>query len=209
MWANRPAIPDITLPVDTPLDVLREGEWDEFRRVFGLPHASTLVQITATTEGGTPAELPGLMDGDRIPLTVLLTAHGADLKLVAHRLGRLSVMGCDTIRTVFSMDGFRAEEASRICLESGEDRGTLFVVESLNETGLMELSSELSKYLGVGDQQQNIRLYLALGEQLLVPLGVGKAALEEAEEALKRYVRTAEPDSSPALQASRGRTQGH
>src|SRR5690606_23349840 len=145
-------------------------------------------------EEASAAELDGLRDGDRIRLTALLTANGADLKMTARRLGRLQVKRCTRIRTVFSLDGFRAAEDRTMYLEAEEDRGTLFVVEPFGEGSLMELAAELAKYLRTPGQQQNIHLYLALGEQLLGPLGVGAAALEEAGEALQRYAKAREPD---------------
>jgi hypothetical protein len=203
VWADRPIVPDISLPVELPIDVLPPGIWENVGRTFDLPLASTRVDVAIEPVEAADAELRGLTRSDRVGLTALLAAKGADVQTVARRLGRLQVMRCKAIPITFIAGDSTVVQDREVHLdERGEDSARLYVVEPFSEASRATVADMLAAYLGAPEQRETVLLWLAVGEELLSVLAVSPAGMDEAEEAILRYARSEDQGMPARRQAS-------
>jgi hypothetical protein len=195
VWHDRPAVPDIPFPRRIPLPVLPAGDWEELARLFSLRNASSLIRISTQPQGATPAELEALPYERRTQLAALLTSSGADLRVIARRLSRLDMQACDEIQLVYEALDVTVTESASVHLEAREDdSATLFIVVPLTSEARSDLARLLASHLGCPKEGAAILTFLVSGNEILHFRRLSNAALEEASEAMERYLATDAPE---------------
>lgn len=197
-WSERPAVPDIYVPSDLPIDVLPAGSWTALPRTFDLPRASEVMTITTEAVGEWELELPGLGVRAKVELTALLRSKGADLKVVARRLGKLRVRGCQQLRTTYRVGNSSVTYTPHLRLDAdGDESATLYIADSFAEGDRAELANVIADHVGAPESRDAVLLSLAQVPQLLHAFGISEAGLDEAREALRRYVQDEELVEAP------------
>jgi hypothetical protein len=136
----------------------------------------------------------------REQLVALLTARGADLRLVARRTGLLKEVACSALRLEL-----RSSEGSSIIvephhhLEESRDRrrrrqATLYLTEHLDPEDFQPLARHLARYFEVDGLADALTSFLLIGESFLASEGLGSNELIDARQALAKYPRLPEPE---------------
>jgi hypothetical protein len=198
VWSNSPVIPDVPGVEHLPIERLALGEWSGLRASYGLALASDRVEVRVRPEPPVGVPALRLTPAAREQMVAVLHARGADLPLVARRLGLLREVPCSTVVLELSVDGGEPVVARRpYHLEEDRDRrrrrvGRLYLAENFGPEDFQPIARLLTRYADVEHLAESVTLVLAMGDSFLISVGIGDAALSEAREALARYPRAAE-----------------
>jgi hypothetical protein len=200
VWSDDPVVPDVPGVEYLPIERLPPGEWAGLRASYGLRLASDRVAVSVKYEPPAGGAVPRLTQDAREQMVAVLHARGADLPLVARRLGLLREVVCSTVLLELSVDGAGAVRAERSYhLEEVRDRrrrrvGRLYLAEDFGPEDYQRIARLLTRYAEVEHLADVLTLVLAMGNGCLASMGIGVAALTEAREALARYPRAPELD---------------
>lgn len=200
VWSRSPLVPDLAGANLLGIPCLSRGDWPGLRASYGLALASERVHVAVSYDPPSSTAVPRFNVAAREQLVALLTARGADLRLVARRTGLLKEVVCSALRLEL-----RSSEGSSIIiephhhLEESRDRrrrrqATLYLTEHLDPEDFQPLARHLARYLEVDGLSDALTSFLLIGESFLASEGLGSSELIDARQALAKYPRLPEPE---------------